>query len=194
MISAVTRLKIMNPNPYAASSEVTETAKNPLAAAPQPDLMRRLATSSCYALGCIVGLHGAIAHLQGLAHVSVLLNEPLKIFLGSVGFAAIAVFSSAIAGWLWSTFLLSYNQFLVVRFLVGCMFSIVFVFSHFPVARYLMDNVNWITDVLAGTRLDASTSVIAFIFAMVLSQTVEAGVSRSICPAQPSRRIRFKAL
>ncbi len=126
--------------------------------------------------------------------MSVMIDEPWFMFLGSVGFAAFTVFSSAITRWLWSRFLLGYNEFLTVRFLVGCMFPVVFFLTVFPVQRYLMDNMNWITDLLAVTRLNTSTSVVAFIFALVSSQAFEAVVSRAICPAASGRRIRFKAL
>jgi len=182
-------------NPYAASSEVTEMSTNPVVAAPQSDYGRRLATSSCYALGCVIGLHGAIAYYEGLIRaLSVIFDMPLYMLMFSAGYAAIAVFSSAVAGRLCYICLRNYKQLLSVRFFVGGMFSIVFMLSHFPVQRYLMDNMNWITDILAGTRLNASTSGIAFLFALVLSRTFEAVVSPAMHPAGTGRRALFKAL
>lgn len=181
----------MSSNPYAASIKMTEAAINPLATAQQPDLRRWFATSSCYAIGCVAGLHGIMVYQQGLNYVWVLLNEPLSILLASIGFAAVAVLSSTILGWLWSAFLLGYNQFLAIRFLAGFMFAIGMFLSIFPVQRYLMDDMNWITDLLAGTRLNASTSVIAFIFALILSQAVESVMSRTIGPTMLTRRIRL---
>lgn len=179
-------------NPYAAATEVADKPATVNGASPKPTSEHPTVCAFYCTIGCIVGLQLALTCRSGfslylpLTGVGAIWWSAYFMIGGSI-LGALAILSSGFLGWLWSRLHFDYKRHFALRFIYGFLFANSIVFLQKPISRYLMDHTNWITDLLAGPRLDTSTFAIACLFAAVFSQTVESILSRAIFPNHPRR-------
>lgn len=142
-------------------------------------LKPKVLTWACFAIGCIVGMHIAIA-------ISVSLADSFKPLAGSpewmvvfyIGYSSTIILTSLAIRRLRSNVLEKFDPTPLSRLLSGCVFSVAFYLLIFPIQRYLMDYQNLLTSYLAGPNLNTTTFTLAFGFGLLISTEFEAFVTR----------------